>query len=206
MHPLLGSRHILCVDDKPLPGHAPPEGVPWLRAGRVYRVQALSKTPGETDAQYGVRLAEGPIPPSGDGWRADRFRKIERADDSFTDLLRTIGADISFRRAVRETAEWHSRRWAVAQPEGCRLGQREARVSHVERLLLCYCVWFRGVFACYPDSEHLRAVASCMTTWRRAPTAETRTMNPWVMPAEYPAICRTAFSDRTANEGGKHAA
>ncbi len=51
MHPLLGCRHVLYVDGRPLPGHEPPEGAPWIKADRVYRVRMCSKTLGEIEVQ-----------------------------------------------------------------------------------------------------------------------------------------------------------
>lgn len=200
MHPFCNGELVICINDKPMLGREPPRDSPWIKAGRAYRVKGILQ---ETDVhwtRYGIELEEIPSPLSCGGWQYWRFRKIERADDCFIDAMRSLQANILFKEAVQQTVVWHRRRWAAPS------GFMQGRAEHVTRLLTGYGEWYRNVFACYPDAEHIRDVAGRMITWRSGPIDGIKSMNPWIVPADYPALCRTTLPDRTRTiMGGSYA-
>jgi len=200
MHPFSTGDLVVCVNDTPLNGYTPPRVYAWPKVGRAYRIDdAVSSTCGSGKIEYGVVIWEIPHQPPSQGWYAWRFRRIERADDCFVSVLRTLRVNASFKEAVQQTVAWHRRRWAAPG------GFVQGRAEHVERLLTSYGEWFRDVFACYPDAAHVRFIADRMFTWRSERIEETPGMNPWVVPADFPALCRTALPVCATNTEGSHA-
>lgn len=199
MHPFQVGDIVVCIDDKPAPDHQPPKGCQWIKAGRVYRVKAILQVVGLHGPRFGIELVDVPGPLPHSGWHAWRFRKIERADDNFIATLRAARANTLFASAVRAAVAAHYRRWSASG------GYKQARARHVARLLVSYGTWFQGVFGCYPDACHVRSIADSLFVWRSVPTAETKGMNPWIVPADFPALCRVALSDCATNKGVGHA-
>ncbi|MEE4317785.1 MAG: hypothetical protein V2I74_12475 [Erythrobacter sp.] len=89
MHPFSVGDLVECIDDTPLPGKAPRSGEDWIHQGRIYRVSA---TISDNAQGFGVRLERVDDRPPRLGWYAWRFRKLEPADDSFRELLRSLKA------------------------------------------------------------------------------------------------------------------
>lgn len=74
---------VVCVDDSPSPASI---RWPWRpKKGGYYTIELIDYALGE----LGFLLAEDPVPDDGESlWLAERFRKVTKADDSFTEMLR----------------------------------------------------------------------------------------------------------------------
>jgi hypothetical protein len=74
---------VVCINTRPNPVHQPdPAMLRRLREGAYYRVAAYLPPPGQAGLQL-VGVDHAP----GDGWQAERFRKIEPADPHFIALI-----------------------------------------------------------------------------------------------------------------------
>ena len=187
MHPFSVGDIVTCIDDRPIPGHERSGIQAWPMVGRAYRVASLSS---DGAGNHGITLAEIPTSPGSKGWHAWRFRKFDRAEDSFIKLLeecRARAEEHAFYDAILALVAKHRRTWAAPG------GVKQARAAHLGKLLIDYGEWFLGECARYPHAAHLRAVTDLMFIWRDAPTETINTMNPWVVADDFPSICQAAL-------------
>jgi len=87
MHPFRAGDIVECIDDAPLPDRVHEPDQARIRRGRIYRVRSVFRDDGQG---YAVCLEGVGDCPTGIGWHASRFRRLEAADADFCALLRSI--------------------------------------------------------------------------------------------------------------------
>lgn len=80
---------VVCVDDEPLKELPPKPGYGWIVRGRLYRVSEIGV---DKQGKAGIKVAGLVYGPDQLGFLAWRFRKVQPADQSFTDFLKTMKA------------------------------------------------------------------------------------------------------------------
>lgn len=84
---------VVCVDDSPYRSSGPMRGRPWPMArGSLWRVAwAGVALRGPSAGDPIIRLFNEPeLPPGKRGWGVERFRKLDAAEDCFTNAMREL--------------------------------------------------------------------------------------------------------------------
>lgn len=83
---------VVCVNAAPIKFPETPETSRHLRVGALYRVGAVlfSRSPHSDAGTVGLQLVGVPNPPRRDGYRADRFRKVTKADEGFCQHMKML--------------------------------------------------------------------------------------------------------------------